>query len=96
MILDTKRLIVFALVAVMNLVCFCLMGYDKHCAQKAKRRIPERTLFLSAGLFGALGGVLAMLLFRHKTRHWYFTTFFPLMLVLQAAILVLAVNQGWL
>ena len=38
-------------------------------------------------LFGALGGTLGMYVFRHKTKHWYFKLFFPLMLLVQAAVL---------
>ena len=76
--------------AVMNLISFFLMRYDKQCAKKGKRRVPERTLFLCAGMFGALGGTAAMWIFRHKTKHWYFRLFFPLMLVIQAAVIAYA------
>ena len=85
--MNLKLIIVAAVVVVMNLFCFCLMYYDKQCAIKGKRRIPEKVLFLSAGLFGALGGVLGMNLLRHKTKHWDFKTFFPLMMIIQVVIL---------
>ena len=77
--------------AVMSLISFFLMRYDKQCAKQGKRRVPEKTLFLVAGLFGALGGTAGMWFFRHKTKHWYFAVFFPLMLVAQAAIIGYAV-----
>ena len=93
--MNLKLIIVAAIVVVTNLICFFLMRYDKQCARQGKRRIPERTLFLSAGLFGALGGVLAMHVFHHKTKHWDFKTFFPLMLILQAVILAF-VTYKWL
>ena len=48
-------------------------------------RVPERSLFLPALLGGALGGVLGMQVFRHKTRHWYFRFGFPLLLIVQLA-----------
>ena len=63
------------------------MGHDKQCAKKNQRRVPEKSLFLSAALFGALGGTLGMFIFRHKTKHWYFRVFFPLLMVLQVAVL---------
>ena len=85
--MNTKLIVVIAVVIIMNLICFFLMRYDKQCARLGKRRIPERTLFLSAGCFGALAGVLAMNLLRHKTNHWNFKAFFPLMLILQIMIL---------
>ena len=79
--------IIIAALAVLNLISFCLMAYDKRCAKAGKRRVPEKTLFLAAACFGGLGGVLGMTLCRHKTQHWYFKLFFPLFLVLQIALL---------
>ena len=72
----------------LNLGSYALMAYDKRCAQAGKRRVPEKTLFLATALFGGLGGVLGMILCRHKTKHWYFRLFFPLMLIAQAGLLV--------
>ena len=80
-------IIVTGALLALNLISFFLMGHDKQCARKNRRRVPEKTLFLSAILFGALGGTLGMYVFRHKTKHWYFKVFFPLLLFLQAVIL---------
>ena len=80
-------IVILAAAAVMNIVSFFLMRHDKQCAKKGKRRVPEKTLFLCAALFGAFGGTAAMWIFRHKTKHWYFKVFFPLMLVIQAAVI---------
>ena len=88
--MKTVTVIVLGALILLNLLSFFLMGHDKQCARKHRRRIPEKTLFLSAALFGAFGGTLGMFAFRHKTKHWYFRLFFPLMLLLQAAVL------GWL
>ncbi len=73
--------------ALLNLVSFGLMAYDKRCARNGKWRVKEKTLFLATACFGGLGGVLGMLLCRHKTKHWYFRVFFPLMLAAQIALL---------
>ena len=67
---------------------FALMGVDKWKARRDAWRIPESTLWLFALLGGALGGTLAMQVFRHKTRHWYFRFGFPLLTVLQIALLL--------
>ena len=80
-------IIVTGALLALNLISFFLMGHDKQCARKNRRRVPEKTLFLSAILFGALGGTLGMYVFRHKTKHWYFKVFFPLLVFLQAGIL---------
>ena len=76
-----------AVVLVMNIASFALMGYDKRCAKKGKWRVPEKRLFLVTACFGGLGGVLGMQVFHHKTKHWYFRVFFPVLLVLQIALL---------
>ena len=73
-----------------NVAAFLVMGLDKRRAKRDKWRISEKALFLPAVLGGALGGVLGMRTFRHKTRHWYFRFGFPLLLVLQVVLL------GWL
>ena len=79
--------VILAVLAVLNLISFCLMAYDKRCAKSGKRRVPEKTLFLATACFGGLGGVLGMTLCRHKTKHWYFKVFFPLFLIVQIALL---------
>lgn len=73
-----------------NVAAFLVMGLDKRRAKRDKWRISEKALFLPAVLGGALGGVLGMRTFRHKTQHWYFRFGFPLLLVLQVVLL------GWL
>lgn len=71
-----------------NVVSFVLMGVDKRLAKERKRRIPENTLFLSAACMGALGGILGMLCFRHKTKHMAFVIGFPILLVIEIALLI--------
>ena len=90
-----KLIIAAAVLLFTNLSCFLLMRHDKMQARKSLRRIPEKTLFLSAGLFGAIGGVLAMRIYRHKTKHWDFKTFFPLMMIVQIAVVGFA-TWRWL
>ena len=70
--------------AAVNLAAFALMGADKRRARRGRWRISEKALFLPALFGGALGGLLGMRLFRHKTRHWYFRWGLPTMLLLQA------------
>lgn len=69
----------------MSAVSFAAMGLDKLYARRGERRIPEKRLFLYAALGGAVGGLLGMYLFRHKTRHWYFVVGFWALFALQAA-----------
>ena len=81
-----KILIIYLLI--INVIAFCMMGIDKYQAKKEKWRIPERRLFLSAILGGSIGAILGMALFRHKTKHLYFTIGMPFILVLQVALAV--------
>lgn len=64
--------------SVISFICFMAMGIDKLKARAGKWRIPERTLFLLA----AMGGMLGMLAFRHKTKHSSFVIGMPLLLLL--------------
>ncbi len=80
--------IILAVMLIMSLAAFIMMGLDKSKAKNGKWRIPEKTLFLPVILGGGLGGILGMYLFRHKTKHWYFKLGFPLIFILEAALLV--------
>ena len=84
----TLKLTVLALLAVVNAVSFVLMGVDKRRAKRHAWRIPEKTLFLAAGCFGALGGTLGMFFFHHKTKHWYFRIGFPVLLAAQVVLIL--------
>lgn len=83
--------IFFIFIAVMSLAAFVLYGADKRRARKKQWRIKESVL-LSVGFFGgALGAVIAMKLFRHKTKHWYFWAVNALGLVIQIALAALII-----
>ena len=81
------------ILAVLNLFSFALMAYDKRCAKAGKWRVPEKILFLATACFGGLGGVLGMILCRHKTKHWYFKVFFPVLLAVQVVLLIVGYNM---
>jgi uncharacterized membrane protein YsdA (DUF1294 family) len=57
---------------VLSVITFFMYGADKFKAQRGKWRISEKALLISSFIGGAVGGFLAMQLFRHKTKHWYF------------------------
>ncbi len=81
-------LISLAAYAVISLIAFVLYFADKKKAQKNKWRIKEATL-LGFGFFGgAIGALLAMKIFRHKTKHWYFWAVNILGLIWQIALAV--------
>ena len=80
-------IVICAILLVMNLLAFALMGIDKMKAKRGSWRIPEKTLLLVTAFFGGLGGTLGMKVFRHKTKHWYFKWGFPALLVVQIVLL---------
>lgn len=75
-------------VAMMSMVLLVMMKADKERAKRNQYRISERTLWMMALLGGAIGGVLGMQLFRHKTQHLSFRFGFPLLALFDAAALV--------
>lgn len=68
---------------IMNVAEFLIMGIDKLKAKRRGFRVPEAILFLLAIAGGSIGAILAMWIFRHKTRHHTFTIGMPVILVLQ-------------
>ncbi len=70
-----------------NLIGFALMGIDKRRARKGAFRIPEATLFSIAIIGGSIGSILGMLIFRHKTKHWYFKIGLPIILLIQIILI---------
>lgn len=64
--------VVLGYIGIVSIVCFIMYGVDKSRAKKDKWRIKEQTLLMTGFLGGALGGIIGMLAFRHKTKHWYF------------------------
>lgn len=74
--------IIICYLVIMNGFGFLLMGLDKWKAKKRAWRISETALLLVAALGGAIGSLLGMHLFHHKTRHWYFLYGIPAMLVI--------------
>lgn len=82
-----KYLVVYLLVV--NLITFFLYGIDKRRAVRKAWRIPESVLIGFAAIGGSVGAFLAMLLFRHKTKHAKFTVGVPLILFVQIIAVVL-------
>lgn len=70
--MKTVLICVLVFYAAMSLAALTVYGADKRKARRGAWRIPEKVLLLLSFFGGGAGGLLGMLLFRHKTRHWYF------------------------
>ena len=75
----------------MNLVTFVTFWIDKKLAQNNKSRIQESTLVLLSALGGAAGGLAAMYLFRHKTKHAKFFLGLPALFLIHIIIAILII-----
>ena len=75
-------------IALMSVVLLVMMKADKERARRNQYRISEKTLWMTAILGGAIGGVIGMQLFRHKTKHLSFRLGFPLLALLDVSVLV--------
>ena len=86
--------IVFIALAAMNALTFALYGIDKSRARRGAWRIRESTLLGTAACFGALGALLGMYVFHHKTKHRAFALGVPALLLVQAVLLAALLFRG--
>ena len=82
-----NKLLIYYLLLI-NLIGILLMFLDKKKAIKRKWRIKENTLMLIALIGGALGILIGMYTFRHKTKHKKFTVGVPTLLILNIILII--------
>lgn len=82
--------IVISYLIIINLIGFFAIRTDKRRAVNHHYRIPEKQLFLYAILGGSAGCILAMKIYRHKTKHFSFTFGMPLILMIQVSLIAAA------
>lgn len=80
-------------VAIVSLILCVYMYIDKERAKNKEWRISEKTLLTLGFVGGALGGVLGMYLFRHKTKHNAFAFGYPLLGAIHIFLLVQLFNM---
>jgi uncharacterized membrane protein YsdA (DUF1294 family) len=84
-------LTIYAIViGVMSLITLIFYFADKRKAINGAWRIPEATLLGLSFFGGAVGGLIAMNLFRHKTKHWYFWAVNIIALIIHILIPIIA------
>ncbi|MCX7745505.1 MAG: DUF1294 domain-containing protein [Clostridia bacterium] len=82
-----RYIYIAAIFVFINLTGFALMGIDKSKARHHVRRVPEKVLFTFVLLGAGAGVYLGCLIFRHKTKHWYFLYGIPFIIFLQLTLL---------
>ena len=77
----------------MSLISIVVCIYDKKISKKNKveLRIPEKVLLILSALGGSVAMLATMLLTRHKTKHVKFMLGIPLIIILQAALILACV-----
>lgn len=71
----------------LNIITFILFFVDKKLAVHHKNRISENTLLLFCALGGALGGIISMNIFHHKTKKRKFKLLPPIFLLIHLYIM---------
>ncbi len=88
---STHRLLLWYLI-VINVITLVFFAVDKIHAIENKSRIRIITLLGLAFIGGSLGAIIAMYVFRHKTKKDYFTVGVPLIIVMQAVVVFFLMN----
>lgn len=73
---------------IINLITFIVFALDKICAIKKKWRYKEISLLGMCFVGGAIGGFLAMHLFRHKTKKKLFVIGVQLIIIIHLVIIM--------
>lgn len=74
---------------IINIITFITYGVDKNKARKGAWRIPEKTLIGLAIAGGSIGALAGMGFFHHKTRKPLFKIGIPMILIIEAAWILL-------
>ena len=88
------RLLFPAYLIAINILTFFVYGSDKLLAKANAWRVRERTLLILALLGGSVGALLAMRIFRHKTKKPLFGLLFVVILLGQLALIFLLINYA--
>lgn len=79
--------------AAVSIIAAVMTVSDKSRAKKHRRRIAEKTLFITAVSGGSAAMYLTMLAVRHKTKHKRFMIGLPLIMIVQTAIIAFVINR---
>ena len=88
--------------AAVSLLALIVFAFDKIRSKKENRsRVPEETLLVLCALGGALGGLLGMYIFHHKTnfkRKFHFAIGVWSSFIIQSAVAVISAlaNSGYI
>ncbi|EKE06701.1 MAG: hypothetical protein ACD_18C00302G0007 [uncultured bacterium] len=87
--LSKINLVLIVYFTLINLITFITFGIDKSKSINNARRVSEKTLWIMSFLGGSLGAMLAMKMFRHKTKKLSFQAMMAVILVIQIFVIYL-------
>lgn len=94
--MDEKWQIQLIYLGIVGIIGIILMVYDKIAAKTLKRhRVPEAVLMLVGIIGGALPMYIVMQIIRHKTKTHKFSVGFPLIILVQAALITVLNAWVW-
>lgn len=88
MVLQNNYKLIFLYLTVISLISVIVCVADKSRAKKGKWRIKESTLFLLSALGGSAAMYITMRVIHHKTLHKRFMIGIPLIIIIQAMLLI--------
>lgn len=77
---------------IINLISFSIMGLDKRRAKEKKYRISENILIVLSLIGGAIGSLIGMIIFKHKTSKKKFYIGIPIIYIINKIITILILN----
>ena len=89
--LSNGQLLLAGWLGLMSLAAFLLFGYDKWQAGRGGGRVTESTLWMVSAFGGWLGGLAAMVIFRHKVAK----TMFVLEFVAALFVWITLLGAAW-
>ncbi len=76
------------LITILQILPFLIYGIDKLLARLGLFRISEKALLATTFIFGIIGSIAAMVIFKHKTRKTSFQHNFAVIVFLRIFVLV--------
>ena len=81
--------LIIALVGLLNLFAFLMVGIDKRRSSHDHQRVPELYFFIWAIFFSSIGVLVGMLVFHHKTKKLSFIIGISFLLLQQIGLIYL-------
>ena len=80
-------IILAAYIVISNITAIVMTVHDKNAAKHRRRRVPEKTLLITAALSGCVSMYITMRIIRHKTQHPKFMIGIPVIFILECAVI---------